>query len=151
MQRCKSIPDSCRRTKEFLGSTLATSKLPLDGLGATISSNWSVTGTSGGEKVKAQLRVQMFNVFNNINRTAQMQTLFDGKGNLVSAGQFESSATWTASGMNQFQRVCKTNVVWNGLMGATKHYVESIGLGQDAHRHSRMFRLSRSIGLVGDI
>jgi hypothetical protein len=37
-----------------------------------------------GEKLKAQFRVEMFNVLNNTNLTAQMQTLFDGKGNLVS-------------------------------------------------------------------
>ena len=36
-----------------------------------------------GEKLKAQFRVEMFNVLNNTNLTAQMQTLFDGKGNLV--------------------------------------------------------------------
>ena len=37
-----------------------------------------------GEKLKAQLRLEMFNVLNNTNLTAQMQTIFDGKGNLVS-------------------------------------------------------------------
>jgi hypothetical protein len=116
MHRCKSIPDSCRHTTEFLGLTLAASKLPLDDLGATIFFQLVSDRYERGEKVKAQLRVEMFNVFNNINLTAQMQKLFDGKGNLVSTGQYESSA---ASGMNQFQRVCKTNVVWNGVIGAT--------------------------------
>ena len=41
-----------------------------------------------GEKLHAQFRVEMFNVLNNTNMTAQMLTIFDGKGALVpSVGQ----------------------------------------------------------------
>ena len=35
-----------------------------------------------GEKLKAQLRVEMFNVLNNTNLTANMQSIFDGGGNI---------------------------------------------------------------------
>jgi hypothetical protein len=37
-----------------------------------------------GEKLKAQLRVEMFNILNNTNLTAQVPTIFDGTGRLVS-------------------------------------------------------------------
>jgi hypothetical protein len=41
-----------------------------------------------GEKLKAQIRVEMFNVLNNTNMTAQMLSIFDGKGALIpSVGQ----------------------------------------------------------------
>ena len=36
-----------------------------------------------GERLKAQFRVEMFNVLNNTNLTAQMQTLFDSSGKIV--------------------------------------------------------------------
>ena len=36
-----------------------------------------------GEKLKAQFRVEMFNILNNTNLTAQLQTIFDGTGKLV--------------------------------------------------------------------
>lgn len=36
-----------------------------------------------GEKLRAQLRVEMFNVLNNVNIQPQMQTVFDGSGNLT--------------------------------------------------------------------
>jgi hypothetical protein len=36
-----------------------------------------------GEKLKAQFRVEMFNVLNNTNLTAQTQIIFDGTGKLV--------------------------------------------------------------------
>ncbi len=36
-----------------------------------------------GEKLKAQLRIEMFNILNNTNLTAQLQTIFDGTGKLV--------------------------------------------------------------------
>ena len=38
-----------------------------------------------GEKLKAQFRVEMFNILNNTNLTAQLQTIFDGTGKLVTA------------------------------------------------------------------
>ena len=38
-----------------------------------------------GEKMKAQFRVEMFNVLNNTNLTAQMQSIFDGGGNIPNA------------------------------------------------------------------
>ena len=38
-----------------------------------------------GEKLKAQLRVEMFNVLNNTNLTANVFTLFDGTGKLLTA------------------------------------------------------------------
>jgi Carboxypeptidase regulatory-like domain/TonB dependent receptor len=37
-----------------------------------------------GEKLKAQLRIEMFNILNNTNLTPQTQSIFDSKGNLVS-------------------------------------------------------------------
>jgi hypothetical protein len=37
-----------------------------------------------GERVKAQLRIEMFNIMNNTNLTPQVQTIFDGTGKLVS-------------------------------------------------------------------
>ena len=36
-----------------------------------------------GERLKAQFRVEMFNILNNTNLTAQLQTIFDGTGKLV--------------------------------------------------------------------
>ena len=36
-----------------------------------------------GEKLKAQFRVEMFNILNNTNLTAQLQNIFDGTGKLV--------------------------------------------------------------------
>ena len=38
-----------------------------------------------GEKLKAQFRVEMFNVLNNTNLPARLQTVFDGTGKLVAA------------------------------------------------------------------
>jgi len=38
-----------------------------------------------GEKLKAQFRVEMFNVLNNTNLTAQFQTIFDGAGSVLTA------------------------------------------------------------------
>ena len=38
-----------------------------------------------GEKLKAQFRVEMFNILNNTNLTAQLQTIFDGTGKLVNS------------------------------------------------------------------
>jgi hypothetical protein len=37
-----------------------------------------------GEKLKAQFRVEMFNVLNNTNLTGQLRIIFDGNGKLVS-------------------------------------------------------------------
>jgi hypothetical protein len=37
-----------------------------------------------GEKLKAQFRVEMFNILNNTNLTANMQTIFDGSGKIPS-------------------------------------------------------------------
>ena len=48
-------------------------------------SRCSRTKTYGARKLKAQFRVEMFNILNNTNFTAQMQTLFDGSGKLVSS------------------------------------------------------------------
>ena len=36
-----------------------------------------------GEKLKAQFRVEMFNVLNNTNLTGQLQFIFDGNGKLI--------------------------------------------------------------------
>ena len=36
-----------------------------------------------GEKLKAQFRIEMFNILNNTNLTANLQTIFDGTGKLV--------------------------------------------------------------------
>ena len=36
-----------------------------------------------GERMKAQFRVEMFNVLNNTNLMAQSRTIFDGTGKLV--------------------------------------------------------------------
>jgi hypothetical protein len=38
----------------------------------------------GEDKLKAQFRVEMFNVFNNTNIQPQLQTVFDGNGKLTS-------------------------------------------------------------------
>jgi hypothetical protein len=38
-----------------------------------------------GEKLKVQFRVEMFNILNNTNLTAQLQTIFDGTGKLVTS------------------------------------------------------------------
>jgi hypothetical protein len=38
-----------------------------------------------GEKLKAQFRVEMFNILNNTNLTAQIPTIFDGTGRLNQA------------------------------------------------------------------
>ena len=38
-----------------------------------------------GEKLKAQLRIEMFNILNNTNLPPRLQTIFDGTGKLVSA------------------------------------------------------------------
>ena len=38
----------------------------------------------GEDKLKAQFRVEMFNVFNNVNIQPQLQTVFDGNGKLTS-------------------------------------------------------------------
>jgi hypothetical protein len=38
---------------------------------------------SMGGKLKAQFRVEMFNILNNTNLTAQLQTIFDGTGKLI--------------------------------------------------------------------
>jgi hypothetical protein len=54
--------------------------LPFRDLDFTVFKNQNLWG----EKLKAQFRVEMFNLLNNTNLTAQLQTLFDGKGNLVS-------------------------------------------------------------------
>jgi hypothetical protein len=36
-----------------------------------------------GEKLKAQLRIEMFNVLNNTNLQAQLRSIFDGAGNIL--------------------------------------------------------------------
>ena len=38
-----------------------------------------------GEKLKAQFRVEMFNILNNTNMTAQTLPIFDGTGKLISS------------------------------------------------------------------
>ncbi|MSV34569.1 MAG: hypothetical protein EXQ47_03090 [Bryobacterales bacterium] len=58
-----------------------------------------------GEKLKAQLRVEMFNVMNNTNIQPQLQTIFDGNGAITSqagtpTGQF---GTFTTNQSRQIQ------------------------------------------------
>ena len=50
-----------------------------------------------GEKLKAQFRVEMFNILNNTNLTARLQTVFDGTGKLVTAAGTPSSPTSNTS------------------------------------------------------
>jgi hypothetical protein len=50
-----------------------------------------------GEKLKAQFRVEMFNILNNTNLTARLQTVFDGTGKLVSAAGTPSAPTANTS------------------------------------------------------
>ena len=38
-----------------------------------------------GERLKAQFRVEMFNILNNTNLQPQLRTVFDGTGKLVSS------------------------------------------------------------------
>jgi hypothetical protein len=55
-----------------------------------------------GERLKAQLRVEMFNVLNNTNLQAQTLTIFDGSGNLVSTVGQPHSPTVNTSRQIQF-------------------------------------------------
>jgi hypothetical protein len=50
-----------------------------------------------GERLKAQFRVEMFNILNNTNLTARLQTVFDGTGKLVSAAGTPSAPTANTS------------------------------------------------------
>jgi hypothetical protein len=50
-----------------------------------------------GEKLKAQFRIEMFNILNNTNLTARLQTIFDGTGKLVTAAGTPSSPTANTS------------------------------------------------------
>ncbi len=55
-----------------------------------------------GEKLKAQFRVEMFNILNNTNLTAQTQTIFDGTGKLVSTVGTPLAPTANTSRQIQF-------------------------------------------------
>jgi hypothetical protein len=55
-----------------------------------------------GEKLKAQFRVEMFNVLNNTNLTANLQTIFTGTGSLNSAIGTPIAPTANASRQIQF-------------------------------------------------
>jgi hypothetical protein len=50
-----------------------------------------------GEKLKAQFRVEMFNVLNQTNLTAQLQFLFDNQGKLISSVGTPAAPTANAS------------------------------------------------------
>jgi hypothetical protein len=54
-----------------------------------------------GERVKAQLRIEMFNILSNTNLTPQTQSIFDGKGNLV--GSLGTPLAPTANSACQIQ------------------------------------------------
>ena len=55
-----------------------------------------------GERVKAQLRIEMFNIMNNTNLTPQVQTIFDGTGRLVSSVGTPIAPTSNTSRQIQF-------------------------------------------------
>jgi hypothetical protein len=55
-----------------------------------------------GEKLKAQLRIEMFNILNNTNLTPQVQTIFDGTGKLVGTVGTPVSPTTNSSRQIQF-------------------------------------------------
>jgi len=55
-----------------------------------------------GEKLKAQLRIEMFNILNNTNLTPQVQTIFDGTGKLVSSVGTPITPTTNSSRQIQF-------------------------------------------------
>jgi hypothetical protein len=55
-----------------------------------------------GEKLRAQLRIEMFNILNNTNLTPQVQTIFDGTGKLVGTVGTPVSPTTNSSRQIQF-------------------------------------------------
>jgi len=55
-----------------------------------------------GEKVKAQLRIEMFNVLNNTNIQAQLRTIFDSTGNITSGFGTPAAPTVNTSRQIQF-------------------------------------------------
>lgn len=55
-----------------------------------------------GEKLKAQLRIEMFNVFNNTNLQAQLRTIFDSQGRITSGFGTPAAPTVTTSRQIQF-------------------------------------------------
>ncbi len=55
-----------------------------------------------GEKLKAQLRIEMFNVLNNTNLQAQLRTIFDANGNITSGFGTPAAPTVTTSRQIQF-------------------------------------------------
>ena len=55
-----------------------------------------------GEKLRAQLRAEMFNILNNTNLTAQLLPMFDGNGNIVSGFGTPRSPTVNSSRQIQF-------------------------------------------------
>jgi hypothetical protein len=55
-----------------------------------------------GERLKAQLRIEMFNVLNNTNLQAQLRTIFDAAGNITSGFGTPASPTVNTSRQIQF-------------------------------------------------
>jgi hypothetical protein len=55
-----------------------------------------------GEKLKAQFRVEMFNILNNTNLQPQLRTIFDGSGKLVSSVGAAIAPTTNTSRQIQF-------------------------------------------------
>ena len=55
-----------------------------------------------GEKLKAQFRVEMFNILNNTNLQAQVPTIFDGTGKLVTSVGAPVAPTVNSSRQIQF-------------------------------------------------
>jgi len=55
-----------------------------------------------GEKLKAQFRVEMFNILNNTNLQPQLRTIFDGSGKLVSSVGTAIAPTTNTSRQIQF-------------------------------------------------
>jgi hypothetical protein len=55
-----------------------------------------------GEKLRAQLRIEMFNVLNNTNLQAQLRTMYDSAGNLTSSLGVPAAPTVNTSRQIQF-------------------------------------------------
>jgi hypothetical protein len=55
-----------------------------------------------GERLKAQLRIEMFNVLNNTNLQAQLRTIFDAAGKITSGFGTPAAPTVNTSRQIQF-------------------------------------------------